>query len=115
MSALLAGLPVGVPGSTVNRLCGSGMEAVIQAAKSIMSGEGSVYIAGGVESMSRAPFVVPKATSAFSRAASMEDTTIGWRFINPKMQQAYGTDSMPQTAVEGFQYRLGWAYRSLWV
>ncbi len=97
MSALLAGLPVGVPGTTVNRLCGSGMDAVILAARSIKAGEAELMIAGGVESMSRAPFVLPKADSAFSRNAEIHDTTIGWRFVNPLMQKAYGIDSMPQT------------------
>jgi acetyl-CoA acyltransferase len=98
MAALLAGLPVAVTGTTVNRLCGSGMDAVLIAARQIAAGEADVLIAGGVESMSRAPFVMPKAESAFSRAAEIHDTTIGWRFINPVMQQAYGTDSMPETA-----------------
>ncbi|MCW1918977.1 3-oxoadipyl-CoA thiolase [Rhodobacter sp. KR11] len=98
MAALLAGLPVAVSGTTVNRLCGSGMDAVLIAARQIAAGEADVLIAGGVESMSRAPFVMPKAESAFSRAAEIHDTTIGWRFINPLMQQAYGTDSMPETA-----------------
>ncbi len=97
MSALLASLPVGVPGTTINRLCGSGMDAVLVAARQIAAGEASLMIAGGVESMSRAPFVMPKADTAFSRAAEIHDTTIGWRFINPAMQAAYGTDSMPQT------------------
>jgi acetyl-CoA C-acetyltransferase/acetyl-CoA acyltransferase len=97
MAALLAGLPVTVPGTTVNRLCGSGMDAVLIAARQIASGEAGLMIAGGVESMSRAPFVMPKADSAFSRAAEIFDTTIGWRFVNPAMHQAYGTDSMPQT------------------
>ncbi len=98
MGALLAGLPDTVPGVTVNRLCGSGMEAVISALRAIKSGEMDLAIAGGVESMSRAPFVLLKSESAFSRAVAMEDTTIGWRFINPRMQAAYGTDSMPETA-----------------
>jgi len=97
MAALLAGLPVEVPGMTVNRLCGSGLEAVAVAARAIKAGEGDFYIAGGVESMSRAPFVMPKATSAFSRNAEIYDTTIGWRFVNPKMDRLYGTDSMPET------------------
>ncbi|MFC7704303.1 3-oxoadipyl-CoA thiolase [Plastorhodobacter daqingensis] len=97
MSALLAGLPVGVTGTTVNRLCGSGMDAVLIAARAIAAGEASLMIAGGVESMSRAPFVMPKADSAFSRQAEIFDTTIGWRFVNPAMHAAYGTDSMPQT------------------
>ncbi|WP_244827718.1 3-oxoadipyl-CoA thiolase [Caballeronia sp. TF1N1] len=98
MSALLAGLPVGTPGSTVNRLCGSGMDAVGIAARAIKSGEASLLIAGGVESMSRAPFVMGKATSAFSRQAEIHDTTIGWRFVNPLMKKLYGVDSMPETA-----------------
>jgi acetyl-CoA acyltransferase len=97
MSALLAGLPLGVTGTTINRLCGSGMDAVLTAARAIAAGEAELMIAGGVESMSRAPFVMPKADSAFSRAAEIHDTTIGWRFVNPAMQAAYGTDSMPQT------------------
>jgi hypothetical protein len=98
MALLLAGLPKEVPGATVNRLCGSSMEAVSVAARAIKSGEASVMIAGGVESMSRAPFVMAKAESAFSRAAKVEDTTIGWRFVNPLMKEKYGTDSMPETA-----------------
>src|SRR5215471_1427164 len=98
MSALLAGLPVDVPGATVNRLCGSSMDAIAGAARAIKCGEASLLIAGGVESMSRAPFVMAKAESAFSRAAKVEDTTIGWRFVNPFLQQQYGTDSMPETA-----------------
>ncbi|TGD67401.1 3-oxoadipyl-CoA thiolase [Tabrizicola sp. WMC-M-20] len=97
MSLLLAGLPVGVSGTTINRLCGSGMDAVLAAARAIAAGESDLMIAGGVESMSRAPFVMPKAGSAFSREAAVYDTTIGWRFINPAMDAAYGTDSMPQT------------------
>jgi acetyl-CoA C-acetyltransferase/acetyl-CoA acyltransferase len=97
MSLLLAGLPLTVGGTTINRLCGSGMDAVITAARAVRAGEGSLFIAGGVESMSRAPFVMPKADSAFSRHAEIHDTTIGWRFVNPAMQRAYGTDSMPQT------------------
>ena len=98
MALLLAGLPVDVPGSTVNRLCGSSMDAIAIAARAIKSGETSLMIAGGVESMSRAPFVTAKATEAFSRAAKIEDTTIGWRFINPAMKAKYGVDSMPETA-----------------
>ncbi|MBA83107.1 3-oxoadipyl-CoA thiolase [Thalassobius sp. S69A] len=98
MSALLAGLPVDVPGTTLNRLCGSGMDAVIAAARAIKAGEIHLAIAGGVESMSRAPFVMPKAETAFSRAAEIHDTTIGWRFVNPEMQAQYGVDSMPETA-----------------
>jgi len=97
MALLLAGLPDKVPGATVNRLCGSGLEAVAAAARAIRAGDGELFIAGGVESMSRAPFVMGKAESAFSRDANIYDTTIGWRFINPKMQEAYGTDSMPET------------------
>jgi 3-oxoadipyl-CoA thiolase len=98
MALLLAGLPKEVPGATVNRLCGSSMEAVSVAARAIKSGEASLMIAGGVESMSRAPFVMSKAESAFSRSAKIEDTTIGWRFVNPLMKLKYGTDSMPETA-----------------
>lgn len=98
MSALLAGLPVEVTGNTVNRLCGSGMDTIGIAARAIKAGEQQLVIAGGVESMSRSPFVMPKATKAFSRDNSIEDTTIGWRFINPKMKEMYGVDSMPQTA-----------------
>ncbi|MFY7864319.1 3-oxoadipyl-CoA thiolase [Roseateles sp.] len=98
MSALLAGLPLEVPGLTLNRLCGSGLDAVGTAARAIRSGEARLMIAGGVESMSRAPFVMPKADSAFSRSPAVYDTTIGWRFINPRMQSQYGVDSMPETA-----------------
>ena len=98
MAALLAGLPVGVPGGTINRLCGSGLDAVGTAARAIKSGEAQLMIAGGVESMSRAPFVMPKAESAFSRSASIYDTTIGWRFVNQLMKERYGVDSMPETA-----------------
>ncbi|MEM7653995.1 MAG: 3-oxoadipyl-CoA thiolase, partial [Pseudomonadota bacterium] len=98
MASLLAGLPPSIPGTTLNRLCGSGMDAVGTAARMIASGEGDLAIAGGVESMSRAPFVMSKADSAFSRQAKIEDTTIGWRFINPLMQANYGSDSMPETA-----------------
>jgi acetyl-CoA acyltransferase len=97
MSALLAGLPVGVPGTTMNRLCGSGMDAVITGARAIKAGEAELIISGGVESMSRAPFVMPKADTAFSRNAEIYDTTIGWRFINPVMKKQYGVDSMPET------------------
>lgn len=97
MAVLLAGLPIEVPGVTVNRLCASGLEAVAQAARAIKAGEGDFFVAGGVESMSRAPFVMPKASSAFSRNAEIYDTTIGWRFVNPQMDKAYGTDSMPET------------------
>jgi len=98
MALLLAGLPQEIPGSTINRLCGSGMDAVGIAARAIRSGEAQLIIAGGVESMSRAPFVMPKADSAFSRTNAVFDTTIGWRFVNPMMKQLYGTDSMPETA-----------------
>lgn len=98
MSSLLAGLPVEVPGTTLNRLCGSGMDAVGLAARSIKSGETQLMIAGGVESMSRAPFVMGKAETAYARNAAIFDTTIGWRFVNPLMQALYGIDSMPQTA-----------------
>ena len=97
MALLLSGLPKEVPGSTVNRLCGSSMDAVATAARAIKSGEVDLVLAGGVESMSRAPFVVAKADSAFSRSIKMEDTTIGWRFVNPLMKAKYGTDSMPET------------------
>jgi acetyl-CoA acyltransferase len=97
MSLLLAGLPVSVTGTTINRLCGSGMDAVITAARAIKSGEAELMIAGGVESMSRAPFVMPKADAAFSRNAEIYDTTIGWRFVNPLMKKLYGVDSMPET------------------
>ena len=97
MSLLLAGLPVGVTGTTINRLCGSGMDAVISAARAIKSGEAELLIAGGTESMSRAPFVLPKADTAFSRNAEIYDTTIGWRFVNPAMKAQYGVDSMPET------------------
>lgn len=98
MAVLLAGLPHTVPATTINRLCGSGMDATAQAARTIKCGEGDVLIAGGTESMSRAPFVMPKAESAFSRTNAVYDTTIGWRFINPKLARQYGTDSMPETA-----------------
>jgi len=98
MSALLADLPLGVPGSTVNRLCGSGMDAIGTAARAIKSGEAGLMIAGGVESMSRAPFVMPKAETAFSRTNAVYDTTIGWRFVNRLMKERYGVDSMPETA-----------------
>ena len=97
MAALLAGLPVDVTGTTINRLCGSGMDAVLAAARQIGNGEADLMIAGGVESMSRAPFVMGKADSAFSRQAEIFDTTIGWRFVNPAMERMHGTDSMPQT------------------
>ena len=98
MAALLAGLPVDVPGGTINRLCGSGMDAIGSAARAIRAGEAQLMIAGGVESMSRAPFVMPKASSAFSRDNAVYDTTIGWRFINPSMKAQFGVDSMPETA-----------------
>ncbi|KIC11174.1 beta-ketoadipyl CoA thiolase [Leisingera sp. ANG-M1] len=98
MSALLAGLPDSVPGTTMNRLCGSGMDAVITAARAIKAGEADLVIAGGVESMTRAPFVMPKAGAAFSRANEVHDTTIGWRFVNPLIKAQYGVDSMPETA-----------------
>jgi acetyl-CoA acyltransferase len=97
MAVLLAGLPGSISGTTINRLCGSGMDAVIAAARAVRAGEAELMIAGGVESMSRAPFVMPKAESAFSRATEIHDTTIGWRFINPLMKSQYGVDSMPET------------------
>src|SRR5690606_35977772 len=93
-----AGLPVEIPGVTVNRLCGSGMEAIIQAAKSIMVGEGSVYIAGGVESMTRAPYVMPKASESFARDARLFDTALGWRMTNPAMERLYGAEPLGVTA-----------------
>ncbi|MDX1717559.1 MAG: 3-oxoadipyl-CoA thiolase [Anderseniella sp.] len=98
MSWLLAGLPQTVPAATINRLCGSGMDAILTAARAIKASEADICVAGGVESMSRAPFVMPKAETAFSRANAVYDTTIGWRFINPLMKQQYGVDSMPETA-----------------
>ena len=98
MSSLLAGLPDTVPGATINRLCGSGMDAMLTVARAIKAGEADICIAGGVESMSRAPFVMPKADTAFSRKAEIYDTTIGWRFVNKLMKQQYGVDSMPETA-----------------
>jgi acetyl-CoA acyltransferase len=98
MATLLAGLPIAVPASTVNRLCGSGLDAIGTAARAIKSGESSLVIAGGVESMSRAPFVLPKAESAFARTSAVHDTTIGWRFVNPAMKASYGVDLMPETA-----------------
>ncbi len=98
MAALLAGLPTSVPGTTVNRLCASGLDAVGTAARAIRAGDADLMIAGGVESMTRAPFVMPKAETGFSRANAVYDTTIGWRFVNPKMQAAYGADAMPETA-----------------
>jgi acetyl-CoA acyltransferase len=97
MALLLAGLPLEVPGTTINRLCGSGMDAVITASRAIAAGEADLVIAGGVESMSRAPFVMPKAAEAFSRHTEIHDTTIGWRFVNPLMKAQYGVDSMPET------------------
>jgi acetyl-CoA acyltransferase len=114
MSALLAGLPQQVPGSTVNRLCGSGMDAVGSAARAIRSGDTGLMIAGGVESMTRAPFVMGKADSAFSRNAGLYDTTIGWRFINPLMKKQYGVDSMPETAENvAVEYRISRADQDL--
>ena len=98
MAVLLAGLPISVPASTVNRLCGSGLDAVGTAARAIASGEAEVILAGGVESMSRAPFVMPKADAAFSRRAEIYDTTLGWRFVNKALKAKYGIDSMPETA-----------------
>jgi 3-oxoadipyl-CoA thiolase len=98
MASLLAGLPIDVPGATINRLCGSGMDAVGTAARAIKSGEAQLMIAGGVESMSRAPFVMPKADTAFSRSNAVYDTTIGWRFVNKLMKEKYGVDAMPETA-----------------
>ena len=98
MAVLLSGLPIDVPGATLNRLCGSGLDAVATAARAIACGEAELMIAGGVESMTRAPFVMAKADSAFSRSAKVEDTTIGWRFVNPRMKAAHGVDSMPETA-----------------
>src|SRR6266498_3211068 len=98
MAALLAGLPIAVPGATINRLCGSGMDAVGTAARAIRAGEADLMIAGGVESMSRAPFVMPKAENAFSRTNAIYDTTIGWRFVNKLMKDRYSVDSMPETA-----------------
>lgn len=98
MAVLLSGMPIGVPGTTVNRLCGSGMDAVGMAARAIRAGDCDMVIAGGVESMTRAPFVMPKADTAFSRSNAVYDTTIGWRFPNPKLKQVYGTHSMPETA-----------------
>ena len=118
MAALLAGLPVGVPGGTINRLCGSGLDAVGTAARAIKSGEAQLMIAGGVESMSRAPFVMPKAESAFSRSASIYDTTIGWRFVNQLMKERYGVDrcptrprTWPPTSRSSARPRTGWPWR----
>jgi acetyl-CoA acetyltransferase family protein len=108
MASLLAGLPFEVPGATINRLCGSGLDAVGTAARAIKSGEGTLMIAGGVESMSRAPFVMPKAESAFSRTNTVYDTTIGWRFVNKRMKELYGVDSMPETAENvATEYKIG--------
>ncbi len=108
MAALLAGLPAAVPGATVNRLCGSGMEAVGAAARAIRAGEAELVIAGGIESMSRAPFVLGKAESAFSRAAELHDTTLGWRFVNPLIEAQYGVESMPETAENvAAEHRIG--------
>ncbi len=98
MATLLAGLPVSAPGGTINRLCGSSLDAIAMASRAVRSGDADLVLAGGVESMSRAPFVMPKATSAFSRSAEIHDTTIGWRFVNPVMREKFGTDSMPETA-----------------
>lgn len=98
MAALLAGLPVEVPGTTVNRLCGSGLDALAIAARQVRTGEADLVVAGGTESMSRAPFVLPKADTAFSRHAEIYDTTIGWRFTNPALEAQFGADTMPQTA-----------------
>ena len=119
MAALLAGLPDSVPGTTINRLCGSGLDAVGQAARGIRAGDIEIAIAGGVESMSRAPFVMGKAETAFSRSAEIHDTTLGWRFVNPLMKKLYGVDSMPETGenvAEDFQISRGdqdaFAYRS---
>src|SRR5579872_4427916 len=98
MALLLAGLPAKIPGATINRLCGSGLDAVGTAARAIRAGDAELMIAGGVESMTRAPFVMGKATEAFSRSAEIYDTTIGWRFVNPMMKEQYGVDAMPETA-----------------
>lgn len=98
MAGLLAGLPVSVPGTTINRLCGSGLDAIGYAARAIRAGDADLLVAGGAESMSRAPFVVPKAATPFSRSMALEDTTMGWRFVNPEMERMYGTDPMPRTA-----------------
>lgn len=98
MASLLAGLPVDVPGATINRLCGSGLDAIGTSARAIKAGEAGLIIAGGVESMSRAPFVMPKSETAFGRSSAVHDTTIGWRFVNKLMKEKYGVDSMPETA-----------------
>ncbi|HUA90195.1 MAG TPA: 3-oxoadipyl-CoA thiolase, partial [Steroidobacteraceae bacterium] len=114
MALLLAGLPVAVPGATVNRLCGSGLDALAMAARIVRTGEAGVVIAGGVESMSRAPFVLPKADAAFSRSAAIYDTTLGWRFVNPRLEKLYGTDSMPETGENvAAQYHVGRADQDL--
>ena len=108
MASLLAGLPIDVPGATINRLCGSGLDAIGTAARAIKAGEATLMIAGGVESMSRAPFVMPKAESAFARASAVYDTTIGWRFVNKRMKELYGVDSMPETAENvATDYKIG--------
>src|SRR5579863_143683 len=108
MAALLAGLPVSVPGATVNRLCGSGLDALAMAARIVRAGEAEVVIAGGVESMSRAPFVLPKAEAAFSRSTGIYDTTMGWRFVNPRLEKLYGVDSMPETGENvAAEYHIG--------
>jgi 3-oxoadipyl-CoA thiolase len=114
MAALLAGLPSSVPGATVNRLCGSGLDALAMAARQVRAAEAEIVIAGGVESMSRAPFVLPKADSPFSRAAAIYDTTIGWRFVNPRLEKLYGIDSMPETGENvAAQYHIGRADQDL--
>jgi len=114
MALLLAGLPVAVPGATVNRLCGSGLDALAMAARIVRTGEAGIVMAGGVESMSRAPFVLPKADAAFSRSAAIYDTTLGWRFVNPRLEKLYGTDSMPETGENvAAQYHVGRADQDL--
>jgi 3-oxoadipyl-CoA thiolase len=114
MAALLAGFPVAVPGATINRLCGSGLDALAMAARTVRAGEAEVVIAGGVESMSRAPFVLAKAEAAFSRSASIYDTTMGWRFVNPRLEKLYGVDSMPETGENvAAQYHIGRADQDL--